>query len=99
MDDDGHTIKLVRALGICEDLVRGYDDRPWRRIKGDDVWLKLHYTALDSSKLENEKEIRWARGAGFEETWKVSTEKLPLAMFVRCLSSRTKDFQDIPDRK
>lgn len=64
--DDGHTIKLVRALLIAQDMSRKYSDRPWIRIKNDDMWLKMHYMILDG----NEKiDPKWVRSAGFEEAW------------------------------
>lgn len=64
--DDGHTIKLVRALLIAQDMSKKYADRPWIRIKNDDMWLKMHYMILDG----NEKiDPKWVRSAGFEEAW------------------------------
>jgi hypothetical protein len=64
--DDGHTIKLVRALLIAQDMSRKYADRPWVRIKNDEMWLKMHYMILDG----NEKiDPKWVRSAGFEEAW------------------------------
>lgn len=64
--DDGHTIKLVRALLIAQEVSKKYADRPWLRIQDDEVWLKIHYLLLDG----NEKiEPRWVRSAGFEEAW------------------------------
>ncbi|KAK1538483.1 HypA protein [Colletotrichum paranaense] len=64
--DDGHTIKVVRALGICQDLSAKYGDKPWIKIK-DGEWLNLTYMLLDSTEHD---ETRWVRSAGFEEAWK-----------------------------
>lgn len=69
--DDGHTIKLVRALDVCRQICAPYEDKPWRKIKGDDVWLKLHYMVLDSTENPG-GEGRWVRSAGFDEMWEVS---------------------------
>ena len=72
LPDDGHTVKLVRALLIAQNLSKKYVDRPWIRIKDDDMWLKMHYLILDG----NEKiDPKWVRSAGFEEAW----EGMPVA--------------------
>ncbi|KAK1990808.1 HypA protein [Colletotrichum falcatum] len=65
--DDGHTIKVARALGICRELSSRYADRPWVQIRGDDEWLRLSYMLLDGTE---HSETRWVRSAGFEEAWK-----------------------------
>ncbi|WYZ38873.1 hypothetical protein EsH8_III_000787 [Colletotrichum jinshuiense] len=65
--DDGHTIKVVRALGICHDLSAKYGEKPWIKIRGDDEWLNLYYMLLDGTE---HAEMRWVRAAGFEEAWK-----------------------------
>lgn len=70
LEDDGHTIKLVRALSIYEELSKKYDDKPWRKIRGDDVWLNLHYMVLDGARISGADEGRWVRGAGLDEAWK-----------------------------
>ncbi|OHE96414.1 HypA protein [Colletotrichum orchidophilum] len=64
--DDGHTIKVVRSLGICHELLSKYDEKPWIRIKGDE-WLNLTYMLLDGTEHD---ETRWARSAGFPDAWK-----------------------------
>ncbi|KAL0944014.1 HypA protein [Colletotrichum truncatum] len=75
--DDGHTIKLVRALGICRELSAKYSEKPWIKIKSDDEWLKLYYSVLDGSE---DTETRWVRSTGLEEAWKVS-DAPPLKSF------------------
>ncbi|KAK2057899.1 HypA protein [Colletotrichum caudatum] len=65
--DDGHTIKVARALGICQELSSRYGDRPWVRIRGGDEWLGLSYMLLDGTE---HSETRWVRSAAFEEAWK-----------------------------
>ncbi|KAF6808362.1 HypA protein [Colletotrichum sojae] len=64
--DDGHTIKVVRALGICQELSDKYAGRPWVKIKDED-WLKLHYSVLDGTEHVEEK---WVRTTGLDEAWK-----------------------------
>ncbi|KAJ0388076.1 hypothetical protein COL922a_001059 [Colletotrichum nupharicola] len=65
--DDGHTIKVVRALGICQELSQKYSNKPWVRIKNDDEWLKLHYSVLDGTEHSGTK---WVRSTGLDEAWK-----------------------------
>ncbi|KAI8180500.1 hypothetical protein K4K51_002573 [Colletotrichum sp. SAR 10_75] len=65
--DDGHTIKVVRALGICQELSQKYSNKPWIRIKNDDEWLKLHYSVLDGTEHSGTK---WVRSTGLDEAWK-----------------------------
>ncbi|KDN63118.1 putative HypA protein [Colletotrichum sublineola] len=67
ISDDGHTIKVTRALGICQQLSSRYGDRPWIKISGDDEWLRLSYMLLDGTE---HSETKWVRSAGFEEAWK-----------------------------
>lgn len=70
--DDGHTIKLVRAMSICQDICTKYENVPWRKVQSQDMWLKLHYMVLDATEhLKNGSE-RWIRSAGFDELWDVS---------------------------
>lgn len=66
--DDGHTIKVVRALGICQELSAKYGDQPWIKIKNDDEWLTLHYSVLDGTEHSG---VKWVRTTGLEEAWKV----------------------------
>jgi hypothetical protein len=68
--DDGHAIKLARALVVCQQISKKFEDRPWVKIKGEQTWLKLMYLVLDS--VENKGDgNQWIRSAGFEEAWKV----------------------------
>jgi hypothetical protein len=70
--DDGHTIKVVRALLIAQELSRKYAGRPWIRIADDDTWLKAHQILLQSTEGPQEPAL-WVRSAGFDEAW----EKVP----------------------
>jgi hypothetical protein len=73
IEDDGHIIKLARAIAVCSQVSKKFEDKPWAKIKGDDVWLKLMYLVLDSveGKGSGQKE-KWVRSAGFDEAWKAS---------------------------
>ncbi|KAG7118497.1 Oxidoreductase ptaJ like protein [Verticillium longisporum] len=69
IDDDGHTVKVARSLAVCRELCEPYADRPWKKVKSDDVWLKMHYTLLDGTEGGEEEGGRWVRAAGFDESW------------------------------
>lgn len=64
--DDGHTIKLVRALILAQEVSEKYADRPWIRLRSEDEWLRVHYMLLDSTEKTH---TQWVRSAGFEEAW------------------------------
>ncbi|KAF4998487.1 hypothetical protein FGRMN_3106 [Fusarium graminum] len=69
--DDGHTVKLARALMLAQRVTKQYEDREWVRIKGDDEWLKAVYVLLDvNGEADRQGETLWVRSAGFEEAWK-----------------------------
>lgn len=70
LHDDGHASKLIRAIGICEDVSREYEDKDWLKIKGADLWTKINQLVVDSVEGEGPK---WVRGAGEAEAWVVST--------------------------
>jgi len=66
--DDGHTIKVARALLLAQEQTNKFgENRPWLRIKGDD-WLRAHYLLLEGT--EGEQDSNWVRSAGFEGAWK-----------------------------
>ncbi|KAB5531219.1 hypothetical protein GE09DRAFT_1063959 [Coniochaeta sp. 2T2.1] len=65
-DEDGHAIKLGRATAICQRISKGYEDREWLTIKGDDVWDKVFHLEVDSVEAPGE----WVRTAGLDEAWK-----------------------------
>ncbi|OAA77250.1 hypothetical protein LEL_04073 [Akanthomyces lecanii RCEF 1005] len=76
--DDGHVIKVARALLLAQQASRPYLDRPrqqrpsWIRFEDDETWLKAHYALLDSvegADVESGKEPRWVRSAGFDSAW------------------------------
>ncbi|KAK5627329.1 hypothetical protein RRF57_003044 [Xylaria bambusicola] len=67
LHDDGHVSKLIRAMGICQDASKAYEDKPWLKIKGEALWTKLYQMVLDSAEGDGPK---WVRGAGDPEAWK-----------------------------
>ncbi|KAF7559043.1 hypothetical protein G7046_g5112 [Stylonectria norvegica] len=64
--DDGHIVKLARALVLAQHVSRKYADRPWIRIVDEDMWLRIHFILLDGTEHLDPK---WVRSAGFEEAW------------------------------
>ncbi|SPJ73300.1 related to HypA-like protein [Fusarium torulosum] len=68
--DDGHTVKLARALMLAQRVTKPYQDKDWVRIKGDDEWLKAVYVLLDvNGEADKQGGTMWVRSAGFEEAW------------------------------
>ncbi|KFA48125.1 hypothetical protein S40293_09287 [Stachybotrys chartarum IBT 40293] len=65
-DDDGHAVKVARALLVAQRLSRDYAGRPWLRVTGD-MWVRMHHILWDSVDGQGS---RWVRSAGFEEAWK-----------------------------
>lgn len=66
LPDDGHTIKVVRALLVAQEETNKWGTKDWIRVQDDD-WLRLHYLLLDG--VEGQ-ESPWVRAAGFEDAWK-----------------------------
>lgn len=70
--DDGHTIKVVRALLLAQKLTEKYasaaEPPAWLRIKDNDTWLRIHYALLDSVEGAGQ-DGRYVRSAGFDEAW------------------------------
>ncbi|KPM38382.1 hypothetical protein AK830_g8198 [Neonectria ditissima] len=64
--DDGHTVKLARALLLAQRVSRPYAGRPWVRIPEGDGWLKALYLLLDANE---HGAVQWVRAAGFDEAW------------------------------
>ncbi|KAI8627697.1 HypA protein [Xylariaceae sp. FL1651] len=67
LNDDGHVAKLVRAVGICQEVSKKFENKDWLAIKGDDLWNKLNHLIVDSVEAAGP---RWVRGAGDAEAWK-----------------------------
>ncbi|RBR15124.1 uncharacterized protein FIESC28_07440 [Fusarium coffeatum] len=73
--DDGHTVKLARALMLAQRVTKPYQDREWVRIK-DDEWLKAVYVLMDANEeADSQGGTMWVRSAGFDEAW----EEIPKA--------------------
>ncbi|KAI1342222.1 HypA protein [Xylariaceae sp. FL0016] len=66
LSDDGHVSKLFRAIGICREINKKYEDADWLQIKGD-LWTKVAYMVIDGAETPGPK---WVRGAGDPEAWK-----------------------------
>ncbi|RSL53076.1 hypothetical protein CEP54_010578 [Fusarium duplospermum] len=64
--DDGHTVKLARALILAKRTTEPFEDKEWVKIKGDD-WLRAMHLLLDAN--ENAGGTMWVRGAGFDQAW------------------------------
>ncbi|KAK8041237.1 HypA protein [Apiospora phragmitis] len=67
LSDDGHVIKLWRAVGVGRKLSEPYEDRDWLRVKGTKLWDQINHLIVDSVEAPGP---RWVRSAGFEEAWK-----------------------------
>ena len=65
-DDDGHAVKLGRAVANGEKQSKGYEDESWAKIKGF-MWEKIGNMVVDSVE---DSGATWARSVGFEEAWK-----------------------------
>ncbi|KAI2608531.1 uncharacterized protein GGS25DRAFT_490718 [Hypoxylon fragiforme] len=66
LEDDGHAIKLFRAVRLGQKLSKDYENRDWIKIKGD-LWTKVSHLVIDS--VESRGEPRWVRGAGDPAAW------------------------------
>ncbi|KAF4953460.1 hypothetical protein FSARC_12383 [Fusarium sarcochroum] len=68
--DDGHTVKLARALMLAQRVTKPYEDKEWVRIKGDDEWLRAVYLLLDANEeADKQGGTMWVRSSGFDEAW------------------------------
>jgi hypothetical protein len=72
--DDGHTVKLFRAIGIGRHICQPYEERgcDWLLIKGD-TWDKIGHMVADSVEAPGPT---WVRNSGFDEAWEVSSVSL-----------------------
>ncbi|KAK8135303.1 hypothetical protein PG984_003243 [Apiospora sp. TS-2023a] len=67
LSDDGHVIKLWRAVGVGRKLSEPYEGRHWLPIQGRQLWDQIAHLIVDSVEAPGP---RWIRNAGFEEAWK-----------------------------
>ncbi|KAM0435148.1 hypothetical protein ACHAPT_003238 [Fusarium lateritium] len=65
--DDGHTVKLARALILAQRTSKPFENKEWVKIKGDEEWLKTLHLLVDAN--ENAGDTMWVRGAGFDQAW------------------------------
>lgn len=68
LKDDGHAIKLFRAIGVGQQVTKPYESKDWVKIKGD-LWTKIGHLVADSVESPGPT---WVRSTGFDEAWKVS---------------------------
>ncbi|XXH00452.1 ubiquitin-specific protease ubp15 [Hypoxylon texense] len=66
LEDDGHAIKLFRAVGLGQKVCEKYEGKDWALIKGD-LWTKISHLVVDSVESGGP---RWVRGAGDPSAWK-----------------------------
>ncbi|QUC18887.1 uncharacterized protein UV8b_03128 [Ustilaginoidea virens] len=65
--DDGHLVKVARALLLAEQESGKWKGRPWIRLQDGRDWLNVHHMLLRG--VEGQKTL-WVMGAGFQEAWK-----------------------------
>lgn len=63
--DDGHAIKLGRAVAYAEVANKGVEDEEWAKIKSF-MWEKVGNMVVDS--VEDTGNT-WARNVGWDEAW------------------------------
>jgi hypothetical protein len=73
--DDGHIVKLVRALKLGETVVQPYeqDEKPDHFPVTGDLWLKMAQMCHDSTfGIEDliEPSLKWVYGSGFDMAWR-----------------------------
>ena len=64
-EDDGHAIKLGRAVANGEQTCKKWEEEDWAKIKGF-MWEKIGNMVVDSVEGPGEA---WIRGAGFKQAW------------------------------
>ncbi|KAF7872511.1 hypothetical protein EAF04_003432 [Stromatinia cepivora] len=64
-EDDGHAVKLGRAVAHAQVVNQGCEHEDWANIK-DFMWLKIGNMIVDSVE---DTGATWARSVGFDEAW------------------------------
>jgi len=64
-EDDGHAVKLARAVRNAEVMSKEYEGEKWAKIKTF-MWEKIGNMVVDSVEDTGNN---WARNVGFEEAW------------------------------
>ena len=68
-EDDGHAVKLGRAVANGEQVSQKYEQEDWAKVKGF-MWEKIGNMVVDSVEDRKDKdESPWARSVGFKEAW------------------------------
>jgi hypothetical protein len=65
-EDDGHAVKLGRAVRNGELVSGKWEGEEWVKVKGE-MWTKIGNMAIDSVE---DSGVHWARSVGFEEAWR-----------------------------
>ncbi|KAI0377468.1 hypothetical protein F5Y04DRAFT_264337 [Hypomontagnella monticulosa] len=65
LEEDGHAIKLFRAVRLGKTISEKYDDKGWIKIKGD-MWEKLSHLVVDAVEAGGP---RWIFCTGDPTTW------------------------------
>ena len=61
LSEDGHAIKLLRAVRVGREISKAYEDKDWIKIRGDEMWDKIEHMVADSIEAPGPD---WARAAG-----------------------------------
>ena len=69
--DDGHAVKLGRAVAHGEQISQKYEDEDWAKIKSF-MWEKIGNMVIDSVEDTGN---HWVRSAGFEEAWVIFEDR------------------------
>lgn len=76
LGDDGHAIKQARAVSVCHEGMKMYEDKSWAILKGDHIWEQIQYMVIDA--VQGPGRL-YVRGAGWEEAWKV---RVPVILII-----------------
>ncbi|CAJ2508118.1 Uu.00g093040.m01.CDS01 [Anthostomella pinea] len=66
LEEDGHVVKLFRAIGVGQNASKEYEDKDWMKIKGD-LWTKIGHMVFDGAETPGPT---WIRGSGDPDAWK-----------------------------
>ncbi|OBT59343.1 hypothetical protein VE04_00264 [Pseudogymnoascus sp. 24MN13] len=65
-NDDGHAVKLLRALGTAEQVTKGFEGGKVQK----DQWLGIGRMVVDSVEaVQGSDQSPWARSVGFDKAW------------------------------
>jgi antirestriction protein ArdC len=72
--DDGHSVKLFRAVELSRQASSKYQDKDWILLKGDEIWDKIANIVIEAVEAPGPT---WVFPAGKDAAWEVSTETNP----------------------